>query len=115
MEAGLGDVPVLGEEGWQDPGAPPTTRQEARPEAVGAVGDDGVVALAQQRQVQRGRHRGVGCGRQCERLWIIRYLLSTYLQILDAEVNQQCRNLLFSFCSLNFGILLLILIEMKHL
>ena len=95
MEAGLGDVPVLGEEGWQDPGAAAPPRQEACPEAVGAVGDDGVVALAQQRQVQRGRHGGFGCSRQCERLWIFRYLLSTYLRILDAEVNQQCRNLLF--------------------
>ena len=95
MEAGLGDVPVLGEEGWQDPGAAAPPRQEARPEAVGAVGDDGVVTLAQQGQVQRGRHGGFGCSRQCERLWIFRYLLSTYLRILDAEVNQQCRNLLF--------------------
>ena len=52
MVAQLGLGPILGQEGRDDPDARGPGGQEAGPEAVGAVGGDGVVAGGQEGKVQ---------------------------------------------------------------
>ena len=60
MVAQLGLGPVLGQEGRDDPDARGPGGQEAGPEAVGAVGGDGVVAEGEQGQVVGGGQDGGG-------------------------------------------------------